>query len=175
MLNISDSFSNSTLNASNLAHPKSLVSIALSKLSLRLFSAITHSCLVSVILSSIYLILSKTSSLLVGNRYFLALKLSHILLILLINASPDSIIIIKAERGTESLSVYDGVLNVYRMELPLDALKIILVNLWRSFAWTIPEMLTSLSWEKLVLSRLISFSSLLDPLKIYLALKRRYL
>lgn len=74
-----------------------------------------------------------------------------------------------------SESVYDGVLNVYMIELPFEALKIILVNLWRSLAWTIPEMFMSLIWEKLALSRLIYFSSRRDPLKIYLALKSKYL
>lgn len=126
---MSDYLSKSTLKASNLAHPKSLVSIAFSKLSFRLFSAITYNCFVSVILSSIYLILSKTSSLLVGKRYFLAAKLSQILLILLTNASPESTMIMNAARGTESPSVYEGMLNVYRIELPFDALKTTLVNL----------------------------------------------
>jgi hypothetical protein len=82
---------------------------------------------------------------------------------------------IKADLGIESLSVYDGVLNVYRIEFPFDALNIILVNLCKSFANMIPEIFTNLSCEKLALSRLIYLSSLLLPLKIYLALKRRYL
>jgi hypothetical protein len=34
-----------------------------------------------------------------------------------------------AERGVESESVYEGVLNVYKMELPFEALKTTLVNL----------------------------------------------
>jgi len=82
---------------------------------------------------------------------------------------------IKADLGIESLSVYDGVLNVYRIEFPFDALNIILVNLCKSLANMIPEMFTNLSCEKLALSRLIYLSSLLLPLNIYLALKRRYL
>ena len=145
VLKISDSLSKSTLKASNLAHPKSFVSTAFYRLSFRLFSAITYSCFVSVILSSIYLILSKTSSLLVGKRYFLAEKLSHILLILLTNASPDSKMMMNAARGIESVVVYEGMLNVYTMELPFDALNTTLVNLWRSLARTMPEMLISFS------------------------------
>ena len=126
-------------------------------------------------LSSISLILSKTSSLLVGKRYFLPLKLSQILLILLTSASPDSTMIINAARGTESVSVYEGILKVYKIELPFDALKTTLVNLWRSLARIIPEILISFSWEMLPLLRSISFSSLLEPEKISLALKSKYL
>ena len=174
-MKISDSFSNNTLNASNLAQPKSLISTADYKFSFRLFNAIAHSCLVSVMLFSISFILSKTSSLLVGRRYFLAEKLSHILLILLISTSPDSMMIMNADRGIMSVSVSEGVLKVYRMELPFEALNIILVNLCKSFAWIIPEMLTSFNCEKLALSRSISFYSLLEPLKISLALKSKYL
>lgn len=134
MLKISDYFSNNTLKASYRAHPKSLVSTADYKLSLRLFNAIAQSCFVSVMLFSISFILSKTSSLLVGRRYFLAEKLSQILLILLIKTSPDSIIMINAARGVVSVSVSDGVLKVYKMEFPFEALKIILVNLCKSLA-----------------------------------------
>jgi hypothetical protein len=81
----------------------------------------------------------------VGKRYFLAEKLSHILLILLTNASPDSKMMMNAARGIESVVVYEGMLNVYTMELPFDALNTTLVNLWRSLARTMPEMLISFS------------------------------
>lgn len=60
VLKIKDYFSKRTLKASNLAQPNSLVSMAESRFSLRLFSPIAQSCLVSVMLSSISLILSKT-------------------------------------------------------------------------------------------------------------------
>jgi hypothetical protein len=62
-----------------------------------------------------------------------------------------------ADLGMTSFSVSDGMLKVYKIELPFDALKIILLNFNKYLDWIIPEILTSFNCEKLFLSRSISF------------------
>jgi len=64
---------------------------------------------------------------------------------------------IKADLGIVSDYVYDGILNEYIIELPFDALNIILVNLCIYLDKIIPDILTNLSCERLFLSRSISF------------------
>ena len=65
----------------------------------------------------------------------------------MIRTLPDYIIIINADLGIVSDYVYDGILNEYIIELPFDALNIILVNLCMYLDNIIPDILTNLSCE----------------------------